>query len=110
LPGAHTTVLYDASLDISGGRAPNTIVVVLGHLPPGLAIDQATRAITGIATKPGTWYPTIRVTDASGNWVRKQFSLPVWKVTAAYCARTLLCDPQPGLVSDSVRVGSIPDG
>jgi hypothetical protein len=93
LPNAHTTVLYDASLGISGGRAPYTIAVVLGHLPPGLLIDHAAGAITGIATKPGTWYPTVRVIDASGNRVRKQFKLTVLKVTAGYCARTLLCTP-----------------
>jgi hypothetical protein len=25
--------------------------------------------------------------------VRKAFSLTVWKISAAYCARTLLCTP-----------------
>ena len=93
LPNAHTTVLYDVSLDISGGRAPYTIAVVQGHLPPGLRIGHAAGVITGIATTQGTWYPTIRVIDASGNRVRKTFSLTVWKITAAYCARTLLCTP-----------------
>ena len=93
LPAAHTTVLYDASLQISGGRAPYVIAVIAGHLPPGLVVDQATGAITGIATKAGTWYPTVRVIDASGNRVRKQFSLTVRRVTAAYCTRTLLCKP-----------------
>jgi hypothetical protein len=93
LPNAHTTVLYDVSLDISGGRAPYTIAVVQGHLPPGLRIGHAAGVITGIATTQGTWYPTIRVIDASGNRVRKAFSLTVWKITAAYCARTLLCTP-----------------
>jgi Putative Ig domain len=95
-------VPYYASLDISGGRAPYTIAVVQGHLPPGLSIDQAAGAITGIATRPGVWYPTLRVIDAAGNRVGKQFSLPVWKVTAAYCARTLLCTPWSGFASDSV--------
>jgi hypothetical protein len=91
LPSAHTTVLYGASLGISGGRAPYTIAVVLGHLPTGLSIDQASGAISGIAKGPRTWYPTIRVIDASGNRLRKQFTLIVWKATAAYCARTRLC-------------------
>ena len=102
LPSAHTTVLYDVSLGISGGRAPYAIAVVRGHLPPGLSIDQSAGAITGIATKPGTWYPTIRVIDASGNRVRKQFMLTVWRVTAAYCARTLLCQFSSGPITDNV--------
>jgi hypothetical protein len=96
LPAAHTTVLYDVSLGISGGRAPYAIAVVLGHLPPGLSIDQTTGAITGVATETGTWHPTIRVIDAAGNRVRKQFTLTVWEVTAAYCQRTLLCRLSPG--------------
>ncbi len=91
LPSAHTTVIYDTSLDISGGRAPYTIAVILGYLPPGLSIDQAAGAIMGVATREGTWHPTIRVIDASGKRLRKQFSLTVWRITAAYCARTLLC-------------------
>jgi hypothetical protein len=91
LPSAHTTVLYDVSLDISGGRAPYSIAVVAGYLPPGLALDQASGAIKGIAIRSGTWHPLIRVIDAAGKRQRKQFTLTVWKVTAAYCARTLLC-------------------
>ena len=102
LPNAHTTVLYDVSLDISGGRAPYTIAVVQGHLPPGLRIGHAAGVITGIATTQGTWHPTIRVIDASGNRVRKAFSLTVWKITAAYCARTLLCTPYSDLGSGEV--------
>jgi hypothetical protein len=102
LPSAHTTVPYDASLGISGGRAPYATAVVLGHLPPGLSIDQTAGAITGVATRQGTWYPTIRVTDAAGNRVRKQFRLTVWRVTAAYCARTLLCQWPSGIVPNSV--------
>jgi hypothetical protein len=85
-------VLYNVSLDISGGRAPYSIAVVAGYLPPGLVLDQASGAITGIAIRSGrTWHPTIRVIDAAGKRQRKQFALTVWKVTAAYCARTMLC-------------------
>jgi Putative Ig domain len=99
LPNAHTTVLYGASLGISGGSAPYTIDVVLGHLPTGLSIDQVSGAISGIAKGPRTWYPTIRVIDASNKRVRKQFTLTVLKVTAAYCARTKLCKPSLGVAA-----------
>jgi hypothetical protein len=84
-------VLYDVSLGISGGRAPYSIAVVAGYLPPGLVLDQASGAIRGIAIRSGTWHLLIRVIDAAGNRQRKQFTLTVWNVTAAYCARTLLC-------------------
>ena len=98
LPSAHTTVPYGASLGISGGRAPYTIAVVLGRLPTGLSIDQASGAIRGIAKGPRTWYPTIRVIDASGNRLRKKFTLTVWKITGAYCARTGLCQSPSGVM------------
>jgi len=91
LPIAHTTALYDAPLNISGGRAPYAIAVVRGHLPPGLHIDGVAGAITGVPTMAGTWYPTIRAIDALGNRARKPFVLGVQPVTAAYCERTLLC-------------------
>lgn len=92
-------MLYDVSLDISGGRAPYTIAVVAGYLPPGLVLDQASGAIKGIAVRTGTWHPTIRVIDAAGKRQRKQFTLTVWKVTAAYCARTLLCQWASGPIA-----------
>ncbi len=97
LPSAHTTVLYDASLDIHGGRAPYRIAVIAGHLPPGLAIDHAAGAITGVPTRRGTWYPTIRVIGAGGKRRHKRFSLTVWRVTDAYCIRTLLCQEPTGI-------------
>ncbi len=91
LPVAHTTALYYAPLDISGGRAPYAIAVVSGHLAPGLHLDSTAGAITGVPTLPGTWYPTIRVIDALGNRARKPFVLGVQPATAAYCERSLLC-------------------
>jgi hypothetical protein len=91
LPNARIGIMYYASLSISGGRAPYSISVVRGHLPVGLSIDHAAGAIKGFATTQGTRYPTVRVIDATGSRLRKQFSLSVWHVTPAYCARTLLC-------------------
>jgi len=96
LPNAHTTVLYDASLRITGGVAPYTIDLVAGHLPRGFSIDQTSGAITGVPAAVGTWYPTIRVTDSGSNRTRKKFSLTVVKVTAAYCERTMICEVPRG--------------
>ncbi|MGH7913615.1 MAG: Ig domain-containing protein, partial [Candidatus Binataceae bacterium] len=102
LPSAHTRVLYVASLGISGGRAPYRIAMTRGHLPSGLSIDHVAGAITGIAKAQGTWHPTIRVIDALGNRLHKKFTLTVWRITAAYCARTLLCYWSSGPVAGSV--------
>jgi len=43
----------------------------------------------------GTWYPTIRVTDAAGGHTHKQFTITVSPASYAYCARTQVCtDPE----------------
>jgi hypothetical protein len=83
------------------------MAVVMGHLPPGLSIDQTSGAITGVALKAGIWYPTIRVIDAAGKRARRKFSLTVKRATAAYCERTLLCqEPKTNFLLASARIGS----
>jgi putative Ig domain-containing protein len=95
LPPAYNAALYNASLQISGGVPPYFSQVVAGHLPPGLAIDETSGAIVGVPTKVGTWYPTIRVTDAAGGHTHKQFTITVSPASYAYCARTQVCtDPE----------------
>ena len=107
LPHGHKTATYSASLEVKGGSQPYIMAVVMGHLPPGLSIDQTSGAITGVALKVGIWYPTIRVIDAAGKRARRKFSLTVKQVTAAYCERTLLCqEPKTNVLLASARVGS----
>ena len=85
-----------ATLLITGGVAPYTIELAAGRMPRGLSIDQGTGAITGAPVAAGTWNPTIRVIDSKGNRARKEFSLTVVKVTAAYCERTMVCEVPTG--------------
>src|ERR1700687_4734099 len=51
LPSGHIGVLYSGSISASGGSSPYKFAVVDGSLPPGLALDSSSGAITGIPTK-----------------------------------------------------------
>lgn len=57
---------YSAALQFNGGAAPYTISLAGGGLPPGLAIDPATRTITGTPTASGSFYFTLQLRDATG--------------------------------------------
>ena len=68
--GASTFLLEDtvaAAPIVQGAPAGATPVFALasGSLPPGLALDPATGAITGQPTTPGTFRPTLRVSAGS---------------------------------------------
>jgi len=57
-------VAYSAALKASGGKTPYTWSVDV--MPPGLALNSSTGAITGTPTASGTWNPIFQVTDALG--------------------------------------------
>ena len=66
LPPAPSVQTYSANVfSVEGGTAPFTWSVTAGTLPPGLAIDPATGAITGTPTAAGTFDFTVQVTDSS---------------------------------------------
>jgi hypothetical protein len=59
---------YSSSLVASGGVAPYTFSLSSGVLPPGLALNASTGAISGTdSTATGTFAFTAKVTDSSGN-------------------------------------------
>jgi hypothetical protein len=65
LPNGTMGTTYLATLAASGGSSPYGWSVVAGGLPPGLALNSASGAITGIPTTPGTFNITLQVADAS---------------------------------------------
>ena len=66
LPPGTECATYSASVfSVEGGTAPFTWSVTAGTLPPGLAMDPATGAITGTPTAAGTFNFTVQVADSS---------------------------------------------
>ena len=59
-------VRFRSTLGAAGGVTPRTWSVATGSLPPGLALNAATGAITGLPTTAGGYALTFAVTDASG--------------------------------------------
>ena len=58
--------LYSSMLAVTGGTGGNVFAIVSGSLPPGLALNPATGAITGTPTTAGTYTVKFSVKDSSG--------------------------------------------
>ncbi len=65
LPSVDVNTPYDQTLAAASGTAPYTWSITGGTLPNGLALNQATGAITGTPTALGTSSVTVGVTDAN---------------------------------------------
>lgn len=48
------------------GTPPYTYEQSAGSMPPGLSFDPETQLVTGVATTPGVFYVTLKVTDVLG--------------------------------------------
>jgi Putative Ig domain len=57
---------YHASVKTKGGLGPFNWSITSGALPPGLSLNTATGAITGVPAQAGTFPLTVQVTDALG--------------------------------------------
>lgn len=57
---------YNQTLAVDAGQAPITWSIVTGNLPDGLALDEATGAITGTATEAGDFDIRVLASDANG--------------------------------------------
>ena len=56
---------YSTSLQATAGKLPYKWAIVGGGLPPGVTLNNETGAILGKCADVGTFYATIRVTDAA---------------------------------------------
>ncbi len=76
LAPARANRLYRTRITATGGIAPLTYTLAGGGLPPGLAFDRRTGALSG---KPGQGLHqfTVRVSDRYGNYVLAAFLLRV---------------------------------
>ena len=63
LPNGQVGVAYSQSVGATGGTGAKTFAVTSGALPPPLALDSITGAITGTPSTPGSYSFTITATD-----------------------------------------------
>ena len=81
-------VSYSSGLSASGGLPPYTFYISAGSLPPGLTLNAATGAITGIPTMAGTFNFTAEVVDSRNNasgTATSQCSITIAPAIAANC-------------------------
>ena len=79
LPYGNVGTVYSQTLAVSGASGALNWVLDLGnHLPPGLVLNATTGAITGTPTSTGFYSFWIVATDASGNTLRRNFSLTIY--------------------------------
>lgn len=93
----------------SGGTTPYAYSVSAGSLPPGLALNSSTGAITGTPTTAGSYAATIRATDAEGTPATADSNSIAWTVSPAPATATTLTGPsggQSGQASASFTVGA----
>jgi len=77
LPNTSAGSAYSQALSASGGTAPYTFDIIMGALPPGMTIDQATNTVTGTPTATGTFNTTIRARDTYGATGSTAYSVTV---------------------------------
>ena len=81
-------VSYSSGLSASGGLPPYTFYISAGSLPPGLTLNAATGAITGIPTMAGTFNFTAEVIDSRNNasgTATSQCSITIAPAISANC-------------------------
>ena len=76
LPAAQASAPYSASLHASGGTEPYKWAIASGSLPQGLTLTSS-GAISGAATKPGSFPFSVKVSDSGSQSTSVTLSLQV---------------------------------
>ena len=78
-PNGEVTLPYSGTPVMTGGTAPFTFSVTGGSpLPPGLALNVATGAVSGIPTQAGLFPFTLSLLDASGAGASRLASITIF--------------------------------
>jgi hypothetical protein len=77
LPTTKESVAYNATLEAEGGRKPYHWTVMSGMLPTGLALNEYTGVVSGIATLNGSYSFTVQVEDSTGAIGTQPFTVQV---------------------------------
>lgn len=75
LPAGSPGVPYAAQLQAAGGVTPYSWSVLAGNLPPGLALDAATGALSGTPSAAGAYTFTAQVQDSAQNTATRTFTV-----------------------------------
>ncbi|MDR1529326.1 MAG: Ig domain-containing protein, partial [Burkholderiales bacterium] len=79
--GQVSVTYSDDSIVASGGTSPYDYAVTVGALPPGLAINTVTGAISGTPTAAGSYTFTVTVTDNDTTTASAEFSIDIAPMT-----------------------------
>jgi len=78
LPGGSPGVVYNQTLQATGGAGPPfSWTVTLGSLPPGLTLNLVTGAISGTPSASGSFAFSVQVADAAASTATAQLSIAV---------------------------------
>jgi hypothetical protein len=84
LPSGTNGVAYSANVQAANGTAPYTWSISSGTLPPGVALDTSTGALTGTPTASGSYSPTFKVTDANSGTSSRAYAVSIAAGTPTY--------------------------
>jgi uncharacterized protein YhjY with autotransporter beta-barrel domain len=77
LPNGSLGFAYNQTVTANGGTGPYVYTLVSGLLPPGLALNSGTGAVSGTPTGNGSSTFTFRATDANGNIGLRTFTVNI---------------------------------
>ena len=77
LPGGMTGVVYDVSVQFTGGISPFKFTVASGQIPPGLVLDSSTGILSGTPSSAGLFSFSIGITDGYNVNATKEFTIEV---------------------------------
>ncbi len=77
LPAGWSGEGYSGQLSASGATPPYTFSVISGALPPGLALNSSTGAVSGSPQRAGSFPFTAQVADSSGQSVSLQLTINI---------------------------------
>jgi Putative Ig domain./Immunoglobulin I-set domain. len=97
LPAGEIAGSYAAALTAKGGSPPYSWGVILGSLPPGLALSASTGAVTGTPTASGQYSFTVQAKDSatSPQTATKTFTIGI----AAAVAPSITTQPESQTVT-----------
>lgn len=90
IPGGTVGVVYPSfTLTAAGGTPSYTWLIVSGSLPPGLALNASTGAITGMPTAAGNYPFIVQVNDSGGHFARATLGILIQASSLTITTTTL---------------------